>query len=143
MRLKKRKMTQKKNDQKDLMQIKNIVLTALALCVVISLIGLWFTPPIPWVLGAAFGLIIALLCFRLLYLTLQKSLSKEKKSAKFYSMTTYTVRYIIKGFALYAAFKSPYLNWVSAALGLVSINVAIHVLNILNIIFAKSKERSD
>ncbi len=130
-----------KNKSEDIMQIKNIVAVSFAICALCGFAGMFFTSPLPWWGGMVFGLLINLLCFRLLYLNLEKSIKKEKKAAKYYSFTTYIARYCIKGFAIYASIKSPYLSWVSCVIGLLSINAAIHVLNILNIIFAKSKER--
>lgn len=135
-------MTQKrKNKSGDIMQIKNVVAASFAICALCGLAGMFFTEALPWWGGAFFGLLINLLCFRLHYLNIEKSIKKDPKAAKYYSFTTYAARYIIKGFAIYASIKSPYLNWVSCVIGLLSINAAIHVLNILNIIFAKSKER--
>lgn len=135
-------MTQnEKNKPKDLMEIKNIVIASFAICVLCGFVGMFFLDPAQWWAGVMFGLAIALLCFRLHYLNIEKSIKKDAKSAKYYTFTTYAARYIIKGFAIYAAIKNRNLNWVSCVIGLLSINTAIHVLNILNIIFAKSKER--
>lgn len=139
--IKEKIMTQNGKNKSDFMEIKNVVIAAFAICVLCGVAGMFFTSPLSWWGGVFFGLLLNLLCFRLLYLNIEKSIKKDAKTAKYYSFTTYAVRYIIKGFAIYAAIKSPYLNWVSCVIGLLSINAAIHVLNILNIIFAKSKER--
>lgn len=127
--------------QGELLTIKNIIIAAAAICAVGGIIGMFFVQPLKWWLGALFGYTVNLLCFRLLYLDIEKSVTKQKNAAKSRAFAGYFGRYLIKGAALYASIESPLLSMGSCILGLLSINAAIHVLNILNILFAKSKER--
>lgn len=126
-----------------ILSVKNVVITSAVICAIGGIIGMFFISPLKWWGGTIFGFLINLLCFRLMYLNLEKSLSKSKQSSKAVSFGGYSVRYIIKAFALYASFKNEYLSVGSCVIGLLSISAAIHVLNILNIQFAKSKEGSD
>ncbi len=127
--------------QGELLTVKNIIIAAGAICIIGGGIGMFFVEPLKWWLGALFGYVVNLLCFRLLYLDIEKSVTKQKNAAKGRAFAGYFGRYVIKGAALYASIVSPVLSMGSCVLGLLSINAAIHVLNILNILFAKSKER--
>ncbi|MBO4360113.1 MAG: ATP synthase subunit I [Eubacteriaceae bacterium] len=127
--------------QGELLTIRNIIIAAALICLAGGLIGMFFVPPLKWWLGCVFGYAVNLLCFRLLYLDIEKSVTKQKTAAKTRAFAGYFGRYVIKGAALYASIQSPLLCMGSCIIGLLSINAAIHVLNILNIYFAKSKER--
>lgn len=129
-------------NKENLLDIGNVIVTAGALCVLTGIIGMFFVSPLKWWLGLIFGYVINLLCFRLLYLDIEKNITKENpKAAKAGAFGGYFGRYVLKGAAMFASIKSGILCLGSCTAGLLSINAAIHVLNILNIIFAKSKER--
>ena len=128
-------------EQGELMEIRKIVITAGIICLIGGTAGMFFVSPLKWWEGAAFGYLVNLLCFRLLWLDIEKSVTKEKNAAKGSAFAGYFGRYLLKGLALYASIVSPYLSMGSCVIGLLSINAAIHVLNIVNISFAKSKER--
>ena len=125
----------------EFLSIRNVVITAGIICTIGGIIGMFFVSPVKWWGGAVFGYVINILCFRLMYLNLQSSLSKSAKASKAVSFGGYSVRYLIKGVALYASYANNYLSAGSCIMGLMSISAAIHVLNILNIQLAKSKER--
>lgn len=127
----------------EILSIKNVVITAGIISFIGGIVGMFFVSPLKWWCGTIFGYLINLLCFRLMYLNIENNIAKAPKASKAASFGGYSVRYIIKGFTLYASYASDYLSICSCIIGLLSISVAIHVLNILNIQLAKSKEGSD
>ena len=72
----------------------------------------------PMILGLVFGTIIAVLNFRLLAITLQKSVTMPASRAQIYSSTQYMMRMIVTGVVLLVSIKSPNLNIVGAVIGL-------------------------
>jgi hypothetical protein len=72
----------------------------------------------PMILGLVFGTIIAVLNFRLLAITLQKSVTMPASKAQIYSGTQYMMRMTVTGVVLLVSIKSPYLNIIGAAIGL-------------------------
>ena len=72
----------------------------------------------PMILGLVFGTIIAVLNFRLLAITLQKSLTMPVSRAQIYSGTQYMMRMIVTGVVLLVSIKSPNLNIIGAVIGL-------------------------
>ena len=125
----------------EMLSIKNVVITSGIICIACGIAGMFFVSPLKWWGGIIFGYAINLLCFRLMYLNIESSISKNPKVSKFSAFGGYSARYVIKGFALYTSFISKYLSVGSCIAGLLSLSAAIHVLNILNIQLAKSKER--
>ena len=71
-------------------------------------------------LGLLFGTIIALLNFRLLALTIEKSVSMPQSKAQVYSASRYILRMIIVGVVLLVSAKAPHINIIGVAIGLVS-----------------------
>lgn len=71
-------------------------------------------------LGLLFGTIIALLNFRLLALTIEKSVSMPQSKAQVYSASRYILRMTIVGVVLLVSAKAPHINIIGVAIGLVS-----------------------
>lgn len=71
-------------------------------------------------LGLLFGTIIAVLNFRLLALTIEKSVSMPQSKAQVYSASRYILRMIIVGVVLLVSAKAPHINIIGVAIGLVS-----------------------
>ena len=71
-------------------------------------------------LGLLFGTIIAVLNFRLLALTIEKSVSMPQSKAQVYSASRYILRMTIVGVVLLVSAKAPHLNIIGVAIGLVS-----------------------
>ena len=71
-------------------------------------------------LGLLFGTIIAVLNFRLLALTIEKSVSMSQSKAQVYSASRYILRMTIVGVVLLVSAKAPHINIIGVAIGLVS-----------------------
>ena len=71
-------------------------------------------------LGLLFGTIIAVLNFRLLALTIEKSVSMPHSKAQVYSASRYILRMTIVGVVLLVSAKAPHINIIGVAIGLVS-----------------------
>ena len=71
-------------------------------------------------LGLLFGTIIAVLNFRLLALTIEKSVSMPQSKAQVYSASRYILRMTIVGVVLLTSAKAPHINIIGVAIGLVS-----------------------
>ena len=71
-------------------------------------------------LGLLFGTIIAVLNFRLLALTIEKSVSMPQSKAQVYSAGRYILRMTIVGVVLLVSAKAPHINIIGVAIGLVS-----------------------
>ena len=89
---------------------------------VIILVGLlitsMFTKSI--LLGLAFGSIIAILNFRLLALSIEKSVAMPVNKAQIYTSSQYILRMTITGVVLIVSAKAPHLNVFGVAVGLLS-----------------------
>ena len=70
--------------------------------------------------GLLFGTIIAVLNFRLLALTIEKSVSMPQSKAQVYSASRYILRMTIVGVVLLVSAKAPHINIIGVAIGLVS-----------------------
>ena len=71
-------------------------------------------------LGLLFGTIIAVLNFRLLALTIEKSVSMPQSKAQVYTGSRYILRMTIVGVVLLTSAKAPHINIIGVAIGLVS-----------------------
>lgn len=71
-------------------------------------------------LGLLFGTIIAILNFRLLAISIDKSVSMPQSKAQVYSASRYMLRMTIVGVVLLVSAKAPHLNIIGVAIGLVS-----------------------
>lgn len=93
-----------------------------------------FKEPRAAVLGYIFGTLIAMLTFKLLDISIQKSVKLPSRQASMYATGQYFIRYIIYGIVLIVSGKADYLNLGTTVLGLLSIKIVI----ILSSIFKKS-----
>ena len=71
-------------------------------------------------LGLLFGTIIAVLNFRLLALTIEKSVSMPQSKAQVYTGSRYILRMTIVGIVLLTSAKAPHINIIGVAIGLIS-----------------------
>ena len=71
-------------------------------------------------LGLLFGTIIAVLNFKLLALTIEKSVSMPQSKAQVYTASRYILRMTIVGVVLLTSAKAPHINIIGVAIGLVS-----------------------
>lgn len=71
-------------------------------------------------LGLIFGTIIAVLNFRLLALTIEKSVTMPVSKAQIYSAAQYLLRMTVTGVVLLVSVKAPYIHVLGVAIGLLS-----------------------
>ena len=105
----------------------------LVLNCVAGAVGAFFIPnPVALALGLIFGAAIGLLNFYELELTLSKSVKMSPGNATQYASLKYFARFLITAIVLFVAIRSPYLNVLGTAFGLVSIKFVVFALNLLN-----------
>lgn len=74
----------------------------------------------PMILGLLFGTLIAMLNFRLLAITINKSVTMPASKAQIYSTSQYMLRMLITGVVIFVSVKAPYLHVIGVAIGLLS-----------------------
>lgn len=84
------------------------------------------------ILGYLFGTMISMLSLKLLDNTINKAVLMEAKKAYSYTVFHYFLRYIIYFVVLSTSIIADYLNFLSAALGLVIIKVVIFLSTIFD-----------
>lgn len=92
-----------------------------------------------FVRGIIFGLIFSLLSFRLLELTLKKSVQMHPEAAKKYIFSQYSIRYLLTGLVIYISLTNPKINVVGTISGLLILKVVI----VLSSIVSKKKEMNN
>lgn len=75
--------------------------------------------------GLLFGSIIAMLNFRLLAISLQKSVTYPPTKAQIYSTSRYIIRITIVGVVLFVSAKSPHISVIGTTIGLLSTKFSI------------------
>ncbi|MBS4538329.1 ATP synthase subunit I [Clostridium sp. D2Q-11] len=96
------------------------------LTAIISVIILIVVPdPKPYVLGLIFGAIINLLNFRLMSITLNKSVNMSQGKIMPYIVANYVARYLIYGVVLTVAAFANYLNFLTVILGIFMVKLTI------------------
>ncbi|MEF9992152.1 ATP synthase subunit I [Clostridium sp.] len=75
--------------------------------------------------GLLFGTIIAILNFKLLAISLQKSVTYPPTKAQIYSTSRYIIRMFIVGVVLFVSAKSPHINIIGTTIGLLSTKFSI------------------
>ena len=88
--------------------------------IVIILLLITSTFSKPMILGLVFGTIIAVLNFRLLAITLKKSLTMPVSRAQIYYSIQYMMRMTVTGVVLLVSVKAPHLHIIGVAIGLLS-----------------------
>lgn len=109
---------------------KKIVFTIIKRTIIVSLIVMGimafvFSNPKPIILGYLFGAIISILGFKLLYNTIQKSVTMSPQKATAYSTVHYMLRYFIYSVVLGVAALADYLSFPAAILGLLILKFVI------------------
>ncbi|WP_270942899.1 ATP synthase subunit I [Romboutsia lituseburensis] len=88
--------------------------------IVIILLLITSTFDKPMFLGLLFGTLIAILNFRLLAITINKSVTMPVSKAQIYSSAQYMMRMLITGVVIFVSVKAPYLHVIGVAIGLLS-----------------------
>ena len=85
--------------------------------------------PYPMIMGLAFGTIFSILNFRLLHLTIAKSMDMTPNQAKSYVTSRYIIRYVLAAAVLYVAITNESINVLGAVIGLLVIKGVIFGIN--------------
>lgn len=113
-------------------------LTAGVLVVLGIILAIVFkTTAMPLITGLFFGGIIGILTFRLLGISMEKSISMSPSRAQIYVSAQYFLRMAITGAALFVSVKVETLNIFTVALGLIYVKAVIYGLHL------KSKRTSN
>jgi len=91
-----------------------------------------FDPWVPFLTGLLFGTIIALLNFRLLSLTLEKSVRMLPEKAQVYATSRYFVRFLLYGIVLFISIRAEYINVLGTICGLISLKLIILKTELFN-----------
>ena len=96
------------------------------------------------VFGCLLGALVSFLNFLFLALSIEKSVSKGKKSAQMSMGTSYSVRLMFIAAAVVFAIKSPHINYLAALIPLIFPRISIMISEIiLKKRGAKTNERSE
>ena len=76
-------------------------------------------------IGLLFGSIIAMLNFKLLAISLQKTVTYPPTKAQIYSTSRYIIRITIIAVVLFVSAKSPHISIIGTAIGLLSTKFSI------------------
>ena len=87
--------------------------------------------PIHMILGVVFGSIIAILNFRLLAISMEKSVDLSPGKAQAYSGIRYMVRMFIVAAVVFISVKNPNINVIGTVLGLISTQIVIFIKKLI------------
>lgn len=107
---------------------KGIVVYAIITSLILSIVT---KETIHSILGVVFGSVIAILNFRLLALTMEKSVDFSPGKAQAYTASRYLVRMFIVAVVVFVSVKNPNINVIGTILGLVSTQIVIFVRKLL------------
>jgi hypothetical protein len=82
-------------------------------------------------LGLAFGMVFSILNFRLLHLTIKKSMDMHPARAQSYVTSRYFLRYFLAGAVLYVAISNEAMHVLGTIIGLLLIKFVILVSNVI------------
>ena len=104
----------------------SIVKRALVLFAIgVGAILLLANEPKPYIYGLLFGMVINILNFRLMSLSIKKSVKLGMATAQKYTMGNYLVRYLIYGIVLYIAAVADYIDLLAVVVGFFTVKVII------------------
>ncbi|MTI46869.1 MAG: ATP synthase subunit I [Firmicutes bacterium] len=125
------------NTQKKI--FKRVIILAL---LVIGILFLTLPNPKKYVYGIIFGATINLLNFRLMSITLSKSVNMPQHKIMPYVMANYFSRYIIYGVVLAVAAMADYISLLTAILGIFMVKIIIISDTFYDTIFKRNKNKS-
>lgn len=117
--------------------LNNLVFRIIKRTIIISLIvigicAIFFKEPKTIITGYIFGVLIAILSFKLLDNSTRKAVMMTEKRAAAYSSSQYFVRFSIHFIVLAIAAQADYLNFASTVVGLLMIKFVILSATIFN-----------
>ncbi|KAB3530904.1 ATP synthase subunit I [Alkaliphilus serpentinus] len=111
----------------------NILIGALLLNGFFGVVGFFVVEDyFPYLGGILFGVIIALLNFRLLFLTLDRAVKMPPAKAQAYATSRYFIRYVITGVVVYVSIRAQHINVLGTILGLISLKLVIFKTQLFN-----------
>ena len=120
---------------------KNIMTVTFALFIVLVIGSLFLENSKIYILGLLFGTALSVINFRLLKLTLERSVKLPANKINKYIVSRYILRYVIKAVALFTGFMYDGMNAIAVILGLLILNFSIYIINFFGIFQKKvSKE---
>jgi len=122
---------------------QKIIVRALLLALILSGIFLIFSPnPKEYIYGLAFGTSINVLCFKLMAITMERAIHMPQSRIKKYVMANYCVRYLIYGTMLTISALADYINFFTAAAGLLMIKIVIQSAAFYDLILDLLRKRA-
>ncbi len=113
-------------------EVEKVTKGIIVYCIAIGLISFFVTKePISLILGVVFGSIIAILNFRLLAISMEKSVDMPIGRAQAYSGIRYLVRMSIVAVVVFVSVKNPSINVIGTILGLISTQIVIFIQNLI------------
>lgn len=107
-------------------QIRDVNKGILIIDLIVSILIVFLSnSPKEMLTGLLFGSIIAMLNFRLLAISLQKSVTYPPTKAQIYSTSRYIIRITIVGVVLFVSAKSPHISVIGTTIGLLSTKFSI------------------
>lgn len=115
--------------------VQDIIKKSIVLIIFESIIvSLFFKDRLPLVLGLIIGGGLAIVSFRMIYLSILMALGKDEAKAKRFMVLSYGLRYLLYGIVLYLGHKTGYYNIFTTALGLITIKLVLYINNFISLI---------
>ncbi|MPW27009.1 ATP synthase subunit I [Alkalibaculum sp. M08DMB] len=110
---------------------KVLIIRTIVVAGIVCALALFTKDPIPFIIGVFFGVTFSILSFRLLDLTLKKSVNMPPKRAERYVASRYMLRYLLTGAIIYVSISNTSLNVLGSIVGLMILKLVITVSNAL------------
>jgi len=105
-------------------------------CLLFMVFGFATAEPLKFMLGVLVGGVCSILNFKVLQLTLEKSIKMPPGKVPGYLYTRYMLRYLVTGVIIYIVIINPWINIIGVLLGLIVTKVSIYITE-----FFLTKER--
>lgn len=104
---------------------KTIIIRSIITAIILSFFSVFANQPLTFIFGVFFGLVFGILNFRLLELTIGKSMNMSSSKAQSYVTTRYFLRYILAGAIIYVSINNPRIHVIGTIVGLLIIKFVI------------------
>jgi hypothetical protein len=112
--------------KKDLQSPERIMIQMIIIAIILGIIGSFIVQePLEYVKGVAFGTIFSILKFRLMEITIRKSIQMPQTKAHNYALRNYMIRYILTGVVLLVAAMQPGIHLVGTVIGLLTLKMSV------------------
>ena len=127
-----RKVIQMENNDK---YVEDIIKKSIVLIIFESIIvSLFFKERLPLLIGLIIGGGLAIVSFRIIYLSILIAIAKDESKAERFMFLSYGIRYLVYGIVLYLGHKTGYYNIFTTALGLLTIKLVLYINNFISLI---------